>query len=393
MSEDLRYYFFNNEEDGNMPISADQGWDKMSALLNAHMPEKKSVVKRLFKPYLITLLFITACVMFSLPLTENDRKAYAEKTALAHHSDHTPSAAVNPSIASNKLKEFVRSPLPQTSIDVHKAVQQLIQNNHATATTNTLLHDGDSNSYRQPVNIEATKTTPIIIAKETATTAAEKPSSSPQKIKIKNKGQWTLQAGAGLNISMGKYQVPQPYPTFDLKYATGRRFYLSTGIAIFSPVATSGISGIEKTVYVNDTLNNVSMYNEKIVYKRLHYIDLPVIAGWQLSEKLSIQAGVQFSRLISSKSSTASEPYDFNMNRVYADVGTLLPTAAAPPVENNIAIRKMDYRLLGGIEYNVNKKASIGLQYQQGLRPVLTGISAPDKRNSLITLKVKVTIH
>ena len=202
-----------------------------------------------------------------------------------------------------------------------------------------------------------------------------------------------MQAGAGLNISMGKYQVPQPYPTFDIKYATGRRFYLSTGIAVFSPVATSGISGIEKTVYVNDTLNNVSMYNEKIEYKRLHYIDLPVIAGWQLSNKVSVQAGIQLSRLISSKSSTASEPYDFNMNRVYADVGTLLPTAAPPPVENNIEIRKMDYCLLGGIEYNLNKQASISLQYQQGLRPVLTGISAPDKRNSLITLKVKVRIN
>lgn len=392
MSEDLRYYFFNNEEEGNMPVSADEGWDKMCALLNTHMPEKKVALKKLFKPYLISLLFITACVMFYLPLTENRKtEAYAKRTALMH-ADDLQNTTINSSASSNKLKAHFRLSQPQTKIDVHKAVQQLIQNNHVTANTNASLHDENPAGYRQPIDIKTIESIPIILEKDTASNTSEK-SASSQKISIKNKCKWTLQAGAGLNISMGKYQVPQPYPTFDIKYATGRRFYVSTGIAIFSPVATSGISGIEKTVYVNDTLNNVSMYNEKIEYKRLHYIDLPVIAGWQLSDKISVQAGIQLSRLISSKSSTASEPYDFNMNRVYADVGTLLPTAAPPPVENNIEIRKMDYRLLGGIEYNLNRQASISLQYQQGLRPVLTGYSAPDKRNSLITLKVKVKIN
>ena len=141
-------------------------------------------------------------------------------------------------------------------------------------------------------------------------------------------------------------------------------------------------------MYINDTSNNVSKYNENLNYKRLSYADLSLTAGIKLTRQLSVQSGVQFSRLLSTATYTSLDPYDFDMNMIYIQDITRIPAtpSAAPVYNNKIEAQKLDIRYVAGINYDL-KKFSIGLQYQAGIKPVLKGDDVTADKNKLITLR------
>jgi hypothetical protein len=141
-----------------------------------------------------------------------------------------------------------------------------------------------------------------------------------------------LNAGLAENISLSNtLQALHPYPFAALQYQFAPRLFAAAFAALFSPVG-SNANGITKTAYLNDTSADVSRYNEKLNYKKLSYADVSLTAGIKLTRQISMQAGVQFSRLLNAKTNTSLDPYDFDSNRIFVtDVGTLAPTPSAAP--------------------------------------------------------------
>lgn len=205
-------------------------------------------------------------------------------------------------------------------------------------------------------------------------------------------GSWNISAGLAMNAMMGEKQSLRPYPAAEIRYNISDRFYVSAGLAPGSPLAVSS-RGIDKRVYLNDTSNNVNFYNNVKHYSRLTYADVPLMAGVKISKKINIQAGVQASVLMHTKTTSAIEQYDFQMvmsNGLPANLIT-----AAPPVSEEkykVSARKIDYRFVAGVQYDIGK-ASLNLNYQHASRTALKGNQVSSKRNELISLGIQFNIR
>jgi hypothetical protein len=99
---------------------------------------------------------------------------------------------------------------------------------------------------------------------------------------------WGLSAVLAINVVEGKQQNLQPYPTAEVKYNLNFSFFIAAGLSLLSPKPGT-VSGITKTVYVNDTVNNISLNNEVVSYDRLRYADIPLTAGVNVTKKLMFQ--------------------------------------------------------------------------------------------------------
>jgi hypothetical protein len=205
--------------------------------------------------------------------------------------------------------------------------------------------------------------------------------------KDRDKMRWNISAGVGINLMPGDQQNLKPYPVAEMKYHLSSRFFIAAGASIFSP-APGKVSGTNKTVYVNDTINNISLYNEVTTYHHFHYADIPVSFGMNVSKKLSVQSGLQVSFLQHKKSTKILQPYDFQMNNIPLPPNTTTFVAAAnPQQEFNVQVRNVDYRFIAGIRYQL-KRISTGLFYQQALQPTGSLYNNNKTTNQFISLNL-----
>ena len=206
--------------------------------------------------------------------------------------------------------------------------------------------------------------------------------------KIPEKRSWNFYAGLGLNASMNNTQQLQPYPAAEIRYNANRNFYFAMGLSVWSPVSTIA-GGISKTVYLNDTANNVQLYNEVTTYKHPKFIDIPLSASVNITKHLSVSGGVQLSVLMNRQTEKILKPYDYQMNSV---IGFQLPiaiTAARPEQQYNVQLKKLDYRFITGLEYTKDNITG-GLTYQYAFKPAANGPTA--KHNNLVSLKLMFKI-
>ena len=190
-------------------------------------------------------------------------------------------------------------------------------------------------------------------------------------------GRWGLDIGLGANLpgSMRTVSVnnqtkwePGLYPVLTTRYRLNSRLNLKVGVAAPSPVAYAKTLS-QKSLSVNDTIvasyaSSVSTASTKI--GRLLYLDVPVSAEWTVAPHLSLEAGIQYSRLLSQQEDT----------RYSTSVPTGL-TAYAPSTNVSLVqtsgdsqssqVRKSDFRYLVGANYTWHR-FSAGVQYQGGLR-------------------------
>ncbi|MDB5279557.1 MAG: hypothetical protein JWR61_4512 [Ferruginibacter sp.] len=204
---------------------------------------------------------------------------------------------------------------------------------------------------------------------------------------MQHKNKLLFSAGVDVNVIPGQRQNLQPFPAAEMLYKASPNFYVSMGLTAGAVVATSG-HGVSKTIYVNDTANNIQFYNKVTSYTRLYYADIPVMAGVKLGKRLSAEGGVQASILLGTKSKESIDKYDFQMRQANVPQNTFMGAAAAAP-ENNYKVSplKMDYRLVGGLRYSMNKVA-LDLTYQYALRPAFEGKQVTAARNQLLTFKI-----
>jgi hypothetical protein len=213
-------------------------------------------------------------------------------------------------------------------------------------------------------------------------------------IKLKNNrnNHWQLYAGLAVNSSLGKAQNFRPYPTATLQYNVTEKLFLALGLSVGSPVATRHLA-ITNTTLLNDTVNNVRLFHNVKQYYNAIYADLPLVAGFKLNKKISLQAGLQASILLTAKTRTLVEAYDFQMRLATQTIngtwqGNNLTPAGA--TNNKVEARKIDYRFSTGMRYKLNR-ATFGLSYTYSLKPMLLGDVTSQSRNSLVSLNMQHT--
>lgn len=401
MSEDLRYYFFDHDAEEHPSIPGDEGWKQMQQLLDKELPlsAKKSSGSHL--SFIAAVLLSVTFLVTALPLqTYFKQKEFVASIKKEQGDSLIPEDTTQDVSMFQKVPVIInRENIPSENNNIYhkdllpifnepgsmaQPLKQTEQHEHTTVDnnkTNSLQEEASVIAFENAIKTKPAKTIDTSVINNTL-----------QKKKQENDfhNTWQFNAGAVVNISLSKtFQSLRPYPFAELKYRFTPKFFAGASVALLSPVGSKA-SGIKKTVYVNDTSYNVSNYNETLNYIRLTYADVAFTAGIQLSKQISIQSGIQVSRLLSSKTNTTLEPYDFNMNRLTMtgqDVSTLPTTPSAAPVYNNrIGVNKFDIRYVAGINYDL-KKLSLSLQYQGGINPILRGDAVTTDKIKMITFK------
>jgi hypothetical protein len=402
--------------DPERDITASEGWQDMTQLLDKHLPVKETPKKR--KPffyYFAAASCLSILLLGYLQLQHGKQKSssYNLNATKANTTNTTTATKIAPSVFTDAM----------AGAKHRQDLQYLSENKQASVYTGT--HPRSSSNNRNGILMNDISANDIALQKNNNNNgisiyppAAENINSIPygngytlfDKLKDAGRGEdplrkdvansnasdnskkkrtykasWEIAAGISLNAATGQHFNAQPYPVAEGKYNISSRFYLLAGIAAWSPVNSSS-SGINKTVYVNDTANNFRSYNEVTRYTRFHYADIPVMAGFNINKRLSVQAGMQASLLLSQKHLKTLDGYDFQSN---AQVLPYNPTTLG--ISNTTAFgtvtRRVDYRLIGGLRYTIDKFA-FNLSYQQALKSPVHGEKVTSEKNKLVSLQV-----
>ena len=373
-----------------LPIYGNEGWQQMELLLNRHLPvQKKMINKRLLQSYRAAMLFFTPLLFISLPLNtgilllgmlRNTGVAAAQNTTVTFLPAALNSAKNSKGLATylNKFGSGKKNCVPlffnhEVAVDTSNSMFSA-----KTITAPTQESIDESSVINKQVNA-----TSVTIKDPAATTTDTLTPATGKSINIRNKRSWSLLAGIGANAAIGQQQKLQPYPIAVAKYNISSKFYIAASAAACSLVA-SNISGVSKTIYLNDTVNNIQLYKETTTYNTLYYVDIPLTAGINISKKFAVQAGMQLSWLLNKKATKITAPYDFQMNSIAA-INTDPSITANAQQQYSVPVRNIDYRFITGLRYTINKVV-IGADYQYGLQPA--GNGSNNSRNKVIALSV-----
>ena len=180
---------------------------------------------------------------------------------------------------------------------------------------------------------------------------------------------WNFEFGLGANfpgsfrfvtINGKKKWEAGVYPEVNVLYRLNSRLNLTAGLAAPSPVSYS------------KTLTNTSLetatnpgqtYTQSTRIGRLLYADLPLGLSWMAIKHVSLDGGIQFSRLL-------SKQYDTRSSKVNTQGFTpyVLGNAGTPPVVeySDGQVLKTDARYQLGAAFHW-RRLSAGVQYQSGL--------------------------
>jgi hypothetical protein len=384
-----------NDELYNMTepsISANDGWHQMQTLLNEHLPIKRQIFNSNQQlPYVYTLTFLVIFLFSTLQLNN----LIVRISAGGNVSRSILNAGRSPNtIGLNKNKPFLTLTNFPGNFTLIKKNTALLNFNEDPVwrinrnNSNIIIHNTTESNKESMMNdfIKRKPGNPVNTPVATIPGDAILPSKDPGNNEIE-KSSWSLFGGIGLNASVSNSQNLQPYPFAEARYNITPHIYVAAGLSAWSPVST-GTSGISKTIYLNDTINNISLYNENTIYNHLHYTDIPLSVGINVTKNISIQSGIQMSVLLNKRTKKVSSPYDFQMNRISAPViAPLTPMAANMQTDYDVRLHKIDYRFFAGIRYTLKKKA-VGIMYQHGLQSIGSGIHTKKNSNHVFTLNV-----
>jgi hypothetical protein len=351
----------------DLPISAGMGWMQMEALLNKTLPlRQKPSVARLLMACIPALLMLCIFLFSSLNLgnqfiylvTTTQQSAPKNAAELYTNTQQDLSSTVGVTPPSVKQRPF---------LDVTKlVVSKLKPGSLDEYTDNIISMEKISYAYLDKT---------IAVVKDGITIHPTAPQAITMDLNLSNNtdqekiptNQWELSAGIAANIATGKDQNLQAYPVAEVRYNINPRFFIAAGLSLLSP-KQGDLSGVSKTVYVNDTPSNIKLYNSVISYDKLKYADVPVTAGMNIGKKLSLQAGLQVSVLVSKRRSEYLQPYDFQMNNLDMQYTyPLMGMAANPEQDFKLSTPTIDYRFISAVKYKLSKSISTGLSYQYNL--------------------------
>ncbi|MBL0358577.1 MAG: hypothetical protein IPP72_17705 [Chitinophagaceae bacterium] len=380
-----------NEE---LPFSSGAGWLEMKALLDSNLPVKKSATPMGLTHCMITALMFAILLFSSLHLGEglstlrveaNSPTVSPESSAgIISIAPGRNNYSISKSNSSTTMLEKIDkafltsngdSPFETAGEANAVSISRLNENSSIQHTFNDIPESKGRAGIVKSISLNNQPyfsiTTALTRRGQQATT-------------------WEVAAGIGINMAAGKQQHLQPYPVAEVKYNLNAKFYVAGGLSVFSP-APATVAGVTKTVYVNDTANNIRLYNDVVNYNQLRYVDLPLSVGVNISRKISFQTGLQASFLLSKTGKKTKESYDFQMNNVNFPVNPIAGMAANPGQDFNVQVRNVDYRFVAGIKYKQGKM-SAGLTYQHGLQSPGMGMNTSKERNQFFTLNLLYNI-
>lgn len=377
--------------DDDLPVSSGAGWLEMKAMLDSRMPVKKRSARPGTMRFVLFTSIVAVFLFSSLHLGEDLLVFQSRENNLAvSPATSTGNILFVPAGGDGHVSKY-RSADAMHEKGIHAVLAGSNESDFAvsgTSSQNRVIEKIPAQVELNDISINKARGRVIknmILKNRTEFSMTTTPNRGGLQTKP-----WQFAAGIGMNSAAGKKQYLQPYPVAEMKYHLNTRFYIAAGLAVFSP-APAAVSGVTKTVYVNDTANNIRLYNEVINYDRLRYADLPLSVGVNISKKISFQAGFQASLLLSKNSKQIKQPYDFQMNNINFPVDSPAGMAANPQQNFNVQVRKMDYRFVAGIKYHQGKMIA-GLAYQYGLNSPGTGMNASGERNQFFTLNLLYNI-
>lgn len=340
--------------DDDLPITAATGWAEMHSLLNKEMPVRR------FKRRFVLFSLVPIAAMLLILMVVSLKLNHEYYLANFYHQTGNEKSIVN--TIRKEISESFHQFSKKTTNQLKKPAEV---NNKVIAANQTVSLDktDSSTSYLFSRLIALPEKSKTIFRQASIINPINNPG-APMKPSFKK---WSINAGAAINIATTSNQNFQPYPFVSVKYHLSEKLFLSSGLAIFSP-APGSVSGVSKISPVNDVISNTSQYDEITHYRHLKYADVPVTLGMQLNKNISVQAGIQSSLLLSKQTSKEKIAYDFQMNRI--EVSAMNPVyapAAMPEKLYDVKMPTMDYRVISGINYQINKTA-ISVYYQHSLR-------------------------
>jgi hypothetical protein len=363
-------------------ISSKEGWQQMQVLLNQHLPSKpQNRHLKWMVTYIAATIFILLLLCVSLQLD-----TVSLRIPLVNNI-HLPQLTASQQAAVKKGAKQI-SPFP---------ILPVSKNSYADASTKNIFSSEDKENklitaiepgcvtIDKHLNGAIERVSP---QKQTATVIGAlpvwiHPHQNDNISKAKAKASWNFYAGAGLNVNVNNPQQLQPYPHAEARYNLKRNFYFAIGLTAWSPVSTIA-GGVSKTVYLNDTVNNIRLYNEVTTYRRLQYADIPLSAGLHLTKHLSVSGGIQLSVLMNKQTKSILEPYDYQMNNV---TGLALPVAVngRAGLQYNVQPKNTDYRYIAGVQYT-DGNITGSLIYQHAFKPA--GYGPGSKNNNLVSFRM-----
>ncbi|MDN3656148.1 outer membrane beta-barrel protein [Ferruginibacter paludis] len=374
--------------------SPEYGWGELKFLLDKNLPVKKtnrfSIVWIGIVASLTGLLLMSSLVIhdniFQLA-SRNNYMANSTQT-IALNAFQKEQQVVQPGRKS-KFEEHLHQTGAGKELDVRvnvntteqpllpgETADELIRIEHAD-----LMHEEGVIVQNSPF-----RSIPHIIRPFIAEAGAMRPSGEESN-KVQSKNRLQFSVGAAVNATPGQRQSLQPFPATEVLYKASSNFYISIGLTAGSVVTTSG-QGVSKTVYLNDTANNIQFYNKVTRYTGLYYADIPLLAGLKMGKRWSVEGGLQASVLLNSNSKESIDKYDFQMRQANVPQNTFMGAVAAAS-ENiyHVTPLKMDYRFVGGFRYSTHK-TTFDLTYQYAFKPAFEGKQVTADRNQLLTLRV-----
>lgn len=372
-------------------ISPQQGWEQMQLLLDKRLPVKnKKPLRGFYFPMMVAASLITIFLSSILVLNDtaiiNSNKPEADKSNA--HKGSIIAYSMNATDGKTGSRSVIKN--EQTGVAVVSS-----ESNDLTFRKIALPENIHPITYL-PINalpVENIIAKMAMIAIPQDAVDEDSAGLAEKAGKLHQMRHWQLSAGLAMNTMIGQQQNFTPYPAAVLRYDLSKNFFLSLGLSAGSHIAGES-RGLKKKTYVNDMVNNIQFYNTVNQYYDFSYADIPLLAGVHISKKISLQAGLQASVLLKTKTKTIIEQYDFQMRLAGgATNGLVSGTAAAPVSETDYRVeaRKMDYRFTTGIKYNINKLA-FNVMYQHSLQPALTGDFTSGNKHQLVTLNMQFNI-
>ncbi|MEO5892351.1 MAG: hypothetical protein ABIQ31_19035 [Ferruginibacter sp.] len=378
-------------------ISANDGWRQMQALLNEHLPVEVSILRRrqslryaFAAALLLVLLFPTLQLDNKFSTITANKKTFQPITAFRTANSFLTLNKTTRVVTINKLPRNITL-LKNTSVHFSYQDKQVLAVQQDKINQPAAAANSPGNRAEKIINGMIEKQTVNRLSAATVVTKATSASAYPKSNKKAiAKASWSLSGGIAMNTAFSNSQDLQPYPIAEARYNITPVFYLAAGLSAWSPVSTS-TGGLSKTIYLNDTINNISLYNETTTYSRLRYADIPLTMGVNITKNISIQSGIQVSVLLNKRTTKVLAPYDFQMNSITPPISLSNPlstaTAANMQKDYEVKVHHIDYRFVAGLRYT-QKKTTVGLMYQQGLRYVGRGANTNKNSNQVLTLNV-----
>ncbi|CAN5438420.1 hypothetical protein BH11BAC3_BH11BAC3_21570 [soil metagenome] len=390
MNENLQF--------NDLPIPAEAGWQHMRMMLDEHMPVKKQLsFRRQFIFYFAAAIFVVVLLSISLQLDQS--LIHLDAATIVRSEQPVKSSNVAETFSFNQPADYSNNSCKALAYTTSKKSNTSILTANKNYPTFNAINRADeiltadakncqrlTVAYPDKILLAGKRSIAVINFPETI---SKLPSMTSSSIK-KAKRLWSLSVGLGSNIHFNASQNYQPYPTAEVLYHLTPKLFIAAGLDVYVP-ATNNAKGINKTVYINDLVNNIRLYNQVTTYSHLHYANVPVTAGIKLAKNVSFQTGVQASILVNKKTNQALEPYDYQDRLSMGAIAPPVTAAAMPQQDYVVSHQSIDYKLLAGLHYNTGN-LTLALSYQHGMKPLLTG----DKVNSTparsVALKVLVKI-